>query len=124
MATNFDPELYVANAYDVDVPLNHFFARDGDAVWHKRYKGTFKEEFELHRFPFDIQDFHLVREASSILVAFITRLNFPFGVGTSGRLPPCTSEALLHECSVAVPHDLVFSGQCVAASWRQNHPGN
>ena len=35
-------------------------AKDGDAIWHKRFKGTFKEEFELHRFPFDVQDFHLV----------------------------------------------------------------
>eukprot|EP01052_Picozoa_sp_SAG31_P013978 SAG31_NODE_854_length_11497_cov_8.245043_7_plen_444_part_00 len=56
----FNPELYIANAVDVDdTLLDRSFVRDGDAIWHKRYKGIFKDEFHLHTFPFDVQDLKL-----------------------------------------------------------------
>ena len=32
---------------------------DDDAVWKVRWRGCFKEEFELQDFPFDVQDFHI-----------------------------------------------------------------
>ena len=49
IAQEWDPELYVQNAQEIEVLLDHAFIRGDDAVWHKRFKGVFKQVVRAER---------------------------------------------------------------------------
>ena len=61
---SYDPGLELLNVKDASqLSCGSSVQRVGpdtyDAVFTERWRGTFTEEFELHDFPFDVQDFHI-----------------------------------------------------------------
>jgi hypothetical protein len=71
----YNPEFQILNNKDADVMYETSKQLDNDAVWKVRWRGTFKEEFELWDFPFDVQDFTIkvaaVCHRNTVLVPMI-----------------------------------------------------
>ncbi len=59
-ATRWTPALYIANMCDGELIRGEDAVHGVDASYRRHWRGCFKQEFQLHEFPFDIQDFHLL----------------------------------------------------------------
>jgi hypothetical protein len=58
-ASRWTPELIVANMCDGELVRGEDSVHGADASYRRHWRGVFKQEFQLHEFPFDIQDFTL-----------------------------------------------------------------
>ena len=59
-AKRWAPHLYVANMCDGELIRGEDSVHGVDASYRRHWRGCFKQEFELHEFPFDTQDFQLL----------------------------------------------------------------
>lgn len=59
-AKRWTPDLFVRNMCDGELVRGEDLVHGADASYRRHWRGSFKQEFQLHEFPFDVQDFQLL----------------------------------------------------------------